>query len=269
MIHEFLIIRECNLFVFDTFTNYLSIIFIPMKLSDSVNKLFLIPTPIAKRKENLVLPEHTVQTIQKLTCFIVEKAQTAQSFLQWINHPTALHDITFRVLNKKTPDHEVISFLKLLDDQSVGLMSEAGAPGVADPGSVFVKLAHEKSIPVVPLVGPSSILLALMASGLNGQQFIFHGYLPREESRRTQKILELERDTQKSGYTHIFMETPHRNSILFDLLLQKLRPSTKLCIAAEITSVDEFIQTNTIKKWKNSSKPDLEKKPALFLINSK
>ena len=240
-----------------------------MKLSESVNKLFLIPTPISKRKENLVLPEHTVQTIQHLTCFIVEKAQTAQSFLQWIEHPTPMYNITFRVLNKKTPAHETISFLKLLDNQSVGLMSEAGAPGVADPGSVLVKLAHEKEIPVVPLIGPSSIPLALMGSGLNGQQFTFHGYLPREESRRTQKIRELEKDTLKSGYTHIFMETPHRNSPLFDLLIQKLRPSTKLCIAADITSPDEFIRTNTIKKWKNSLKPDLEKKPALFLMNAK
>lgn len=240
-----------------------------MNLSDSTNKLFLVPTPIAKRKENLVLPEHTIETTKKLKCFIVEKAQTAQSFLQWIDHPTPLHDITFRVLNKKTPEHEVVSFLKFLDEQSVGLMSEAGAPGVADPGSLLVKLTHEKGIPVVPLVGPSSILLALMASGLNGQQFTFHGYLPLNDSKRLQKIYELERDTLKSGYTHMFMETPHRNSVLFDLLIQKLRLSTKLCIAAGITSDDEFIQTNTIKNWKSRAKPNLDKKPSLFLINAK
>lgn len=239
-----------------------------MKLSDSTKKLYLVPTPIAKRKENMVLPDHTVETTKKLNCFIVEKAQTAQSFLQWIDHPTPLHNITFRVLNKKTPEHEVVSFLKFLDEQSVGLMSEAGVPGVADPGSLLVKLAHEKGVPVVPLVGPSSILLALMASGLNGQQFTFHGYLPLNDSKRIQKIQELERDTIKSGYTHVFMETPHRNSVLFDLLIQKLRPATKLCIAAGITSVDEFIQTSTIKKWKSVTKPDLEKKPALFLINA-
>lgn len=239
-----------------------------MKLSDSTKKLYLVPTPIAKRKENMVLPDHTVETTKKLNCFIVEKTQTAQSFLQWIDHPTPLHNITFRVLNKKTPEHEVVSFLKFLDEQSVGLMSEAGVPGVADPGSLLVKLAHEKGVPVVPLVGPSSILLALMASGLNGQQFTFHGYLPLNDSKRIQRIQELERDTIKSGYTHVFMETPHRNSVLFDLLIQKLRPATKLCIAAGITSVDEFIQTSTIKKWKSVTKPDLEKKPALFLINA-
>lgn len=240
-----------------------------MHVFTSSNKLFLLPTPIAKRKENFVLPEHTIQVIKKLDCFIVEKAQTAQSFLQWIDHPTPLHDITFRVLNKKTPEHEILSFLKLFDDQSVGLMSEAGAPGVADPGSTFVKLAHEKGIQVIPLVGPSSILLALMASGLNGQQFTFHGYLPLNESRRIQKIQALEKDSLKSGYTHIFMETPHRNSDLFDLLVQRLRVSSKLCVAANITSDSEFISTKSVNKWKNSGKPDFEKKPALFLFNAK
>lgn len=235
----------------------------------STNKLYLIPTPISKQKENWVLPAHTVQIIQNLSCFVVEKAQTAQSFLQWIDHPTPLHEMTFRVLNKKTPEHEVFSFIKLLENQSVGLMSEAGAPGVADPGSLLVKLAHEKGIQVVPLVGHSSILLALMASGLNGQHFTFHGYLPINESKRSRKILELERDSLKSGCTHIFMETPHRNKNLFDQLSDSLRPATKLCIAADITSDKEFIETKNIKSWRSTSRPELEKKPALFLINAK
>lgn len=240
-----------------------------MSSVDLPNKLYLLPTPIAKRKENWVLPEHTVQVIHDLKCFVVEKAQTAQSFLQWIDHPTPLHELTFRVLNKKTPEHEIVSFIKLLDHQSVGMMSEAGAPGVADPGSVFVKLAHEKGIRVEPLVGPSSILLALMASGLNGQEFSFHGYLPIDESKRTQNIQELEKDSLRSGYTHIFMETPHRNSNLYDLLTQRLRPSTKLCVAAGITSVSEFIVTKSIRKWRSSKTPALAKKPTLFLINAK
>lgn len=240
-----------------------------MKSSDSSNKLYLLPTPIAKRKENQVLPEHTIQIIKNLNCFIVEKAQTAQSFLQWIDHPTPIYNITFRVLNKKTPDQEIFSFLKLLDSQSVGLMSEAGAPGVADPGSILVNLAHERGVQVVPLVGPSSILLALMASGLNGQQFIFHGYLPINETKRNRKIQEIERDSVKNGYTHIFMETPHRNKNLLDLLLQKLRASTKLCLAAGINSRDEFIKTQNVKKWQSSRQPNLEKKPTLFLINAK
>lgn len=240
-----------------------------MQISETNNNLFLIPTPIAKSKDNLVLPDHTVQVLKKLNCFIVEKVQTAQSFLQWIEHPTPLHEITFRVLNKKTPEHEVISFLKLLENQSVGLMSEAGAPGVADPGAVFTKLVHEKSIQIIPLVGPSSILLALMASGLNGQQFVFHGYLPLEDSKRTQKIEVLERDSFKSGYTHIFMETPHRNNALYKLLLETLRPSTKLCIAVNLTSNKEYIKTKAIKSWMETVRPDLQKVPALFLINVK
>lgn len=240
-----------------------------MSTTDTSNRLYLIPTPIANRRENLVLPEHSVRIIKELKCFIVEKAQTAQNFLQWIDHPTPLYDITFRVLNKKTPEQEIFSFIKLLNDQSVGLMSEAGAPAVADPGSILVKIAHQQEIQIVPLVGPSSILLALMASGLNGQQFTFHGYLPINESQRIKKLQELEKDSLKTGYTHIFMETPHRNINLFDMLIQRLRPSTRLCIAVGITSINEFIKTHTAKEWKNSNRPDLEKKPALFLINSK
>lgn len=240
-----------------------------MQTVENDNKLYLIPTPIAKSKQNHVLPDSTVQIIKQLKCFIVEKIQTAQSFLQWINHPVPLHEITFRVLNKKTPAHEIVSFLKLLDDQSVGLMSEAGAPGVADPGAGFTKLVHEKSIQIVPLVGPSSILLALMASGLNGQQFAFHGYLPLDDSKRYQKLHDLEKDSLRSGFTQIFMETPHRNSTLYTLLLDTLRPSTKLCIAANLTSVEEFIQTKIIRNWKNEPKPELQKIPVLFLINAK
>ncbi|WP_234572604.1 SAM-dependent methyltransferase [Rhodohalobacter sp. 614A] len=240
-----------------------------MQTLRSTNTLYLIPTPIAKSKNNSVLPDYTVQLIKKLNCFIVEKVQTAQSFLQWIDHPTPLHEITFRVLNKKTPEHEVISFLKLLEDQSVGLMSEAGAPGVADPGAVFTKLVHEKDIEIVPLVGPSSILLALMASGLNGQQFSFHGYLPLDDSKRVQKIQELERDSFRSGFTHVFMETPHRNSSIYSLLLETLRPSTKLCIAANLTSDEEYIKTKVIRNWIEEKRPDLQKIPALFLINAK
>lgn len=240
-----------------------------MQNSKSGNKLFLIPTPIAKNKDNLVLPEHTIQVVKSLNCFIVEKIQTAQNFLQWIGHPKPLHTMIFRVLNKKTPDHEAVSFLKLLDREPVGLMSEAGAPGVADPGSNFVKLVHEKGDPVVPLTGPSSILLALMASGLNGQQFSFHGYLPLDESDRSRKIQELEKDSLKSGFTHIFMETPHRNHLLYTLLTRTLRTSTKLCIAADITSEHEFITTKMIKDWNQAAAPDLQKKAALFLINAK
>lgn len=230
--------------------------------------LYLIPTPIARRKENLVLPEHTIEVIRSLDIFVVEKMQTAQSFLQWIDHPTPDYKQTFRVLNKKTPGHEVISFLQLLKEGDVGLMSEAGAPGVADPGAKLADLAHQNNYNVEPLVGPSSILLALMASGLNGQSFAFHGYLPIQESKREKRIQELERESATSSQTQIVMETPHRNMSLFDQLLQTCRPSTKLCIACNLTADDQILKTRRIGDWKNSPKPDLQKKPCLFLLFS-
>jgi 16S rRNA (cytidine1402-2'-O)-methyltransferase len=230
------------------------------------NKLYLIPTPIGKRKENHVLPEHTLEVIRGLSCFVVEKPQTTQSFLQWIKHPVPPYQITFRVLNKKTPDQEIYSFLNLLKEQDVGIMSEAGAPGVADPGAKLVKLAHDNGYEVVPLTGPSSILLALMASGMNGQSFAFHGYLSLNDSARVKQIQELEQESAGQSRTQIFMETPHRNQNLYELLLNKLRPSTRLCVACNITQPDEYIKTRTVHQWKKEAAPDLQKKPCLFLV---
>ena len=235
---------------------------------NSNRTLYLIPTPIGKRKENFVLPEHTINTIKQLNSFVVEKPQTSISFLKWIQHPIPDYELTFRVLNKKTPEQEVFSFLKLFDDGDVGLMSEAGAPGVADPGAIFVQLAHENGIRVVPLVGPSSILMALMASGMNGQQFAFHGYLPINENERLREISRLEDDSKRFQQTQIFMETPHRNLLLFEQLKKTLKPSTRLCIACNITQNDEFIQNKRIFDWSGTENADLEKKPCLFLIHA-
>lgn len=231
--------------------------------------LYLIPTPIGKRKENIVLPEHTIEVIKSLDCFIVEKPQTTISFLKWIEHPLPEFKITFRVLNKKTPDHEVYSYLSLLKKGDVGLMSEAGAPGVADPGSGFVSLVHDNGFRVVPLTGPSSILLALMASGLNGQQFSFYGYLSLRDDERVAEIRFMEEFSLKTGQTQIFMETPHRNQSLFQTLMQSLSAGTKLCVACNLTQPDEFIRTRRVSDWRVSDPPDLQKKPALFLFNSK
>lgn len=228
--------------------------------------LYLIPTPITKRKENLVLPEHTLATVRSLNIFVVEKMKTAESFLQWVKHPIPTYEQTFRVLNKKTPDHEIVSFLQLFQKGDVGLMSEAGAPAVADPGSKLVSLAHQQNYRVEPLTGPSSILLALMGSGLNGQSFSFHGYLPINEHSREKAIRELEKESAFHKRTQIFMETPHRNVVLYEQLIQTCRPSTKLCIACELTSEDQLLQTKSIYEWKSSAAPDLQKKPALFLI---
>ncbi|MCC5940502.1 MAG: SAM-dependent methyltransferase [Balneolaceae bacterium] len=230
--------------------------------------LYLIPTPIGKRKENFVLPEHTIESVKKLTKFVVEKPQTTISFLKWIKHPTPEYQLTFRVLNKKTPEHEIYSFLQLFNDGNVGLMSEAGAPGVADPGALFVQLAHENGIKVVPLVGPSSILMALMASGMNGQSFAFHGYLSINENERIKEISRLEDESKRTKRTQIFMETPHRNRVLFEQLKKTLQPSTRLCIASNITQDDEFIQTKKVHDWNGEPNPDIEKKPCLFLIHA-
>lgn len=236
-----------------------------MKTSSNHN-LYLLPTPIGRTKENNSLPQYTIDVIQKLDCFIVEKSQTALSFLQWINHPKPFHEITFRVLNKKTPDHEIFSFIKLLENNDAGIMSEAGAPGVADPGARLVKLAHEHNINVIPLVGPSSILLALMASGLNGQSFSFRGYLPIDPYKRQKAIGDLETESKGKNMTQIFMETPHRNMVLFDILLKTLKPLTLLSIACNVTMPDQLIKTKSVYDWKRLSAPDLQKKPALFLI---
>lgn len=235
-------------------------------MTTNKGRLFLIPTPLGKQKENTILPEYTLSIVKQLRCFVVEKAQTAQSFLQWIGHPVPDYEITWRVMNKKTPDEEVYGFLKLIKEHDTGLMSEAGAPGVADPGARLVRLAHENEIEVIPLVGPSSILLALMGSGFNGQQFAFHGYLSLNEGTRNREIAELEMESGQKNQTQIIMETPHRNEALIKQLFDKLRPDTQLCIACNLTLPNQYLKTQSIYKWKSSPKPDLQKKPALFLI---
>ena len=238
-------------------------------LSENQTKLYLIPTPIFRQKENTSLPQYTVDKIREIRCFIVEKSQTALSFLQWIDHPVPFHEMTFRVLNKKTPDHEVYSYLKLLKEQNTGILSEAGAPGIADPGARLVSLAHENNISVVPLTGPSSILLALMGSGLNGQAFAFHGYLPINKSKRQKVIQSLQTESTQKKQTQIVMETPHRNEDLFRELLSQLHPSNMLCVANNLTSPDEFLQTKTVGNWEKQKEPDFNKKPTLFLFLSR
>lgn len=232
------------------------------------NKLYLIPTPIGKRLENRVLPEYTLEIVRSLSCFIVEKPQTALRFLKWVNHPLHDYQLTIRVLNKKTPSHEIFSYLKLLEHHHAGLMSEAGAPGVADPGALLVELAHKHDIDVVPLVGPTSILLALMGSGLNGQKFAFHGYLSINDDARKRELKNLEEQSAREQQTQIIMETPHRNQILLKMMVRTLNPATKLCVASNLTMEDQLIMMKRIADWQQSELPDLQKKPALFLMNA-
>ena len=228
--------------------------------------LYLIPVPLGSTPIDRVLPDYNKSIVLQLRHFIVEDVRTARRFLKKLERSIEIDDLNFYVLNKRTPKSEFYNFLApLLRGESIGLMSEAGCPAVADPGSDVVAIAHEKKIKVVPLVGPSSILLSVMASGFNGQSFSFHGYLPIQGEQRVQKIKDLERRVYTDDETQIFIETPYRNQQMVDDLLKNCKEQTKLCIAANITCEDESILTKTIQEWKKST-PQLAKIPCIFLL---
>jgi len=229
-------------------------------------KLYLIPTPLAADTLSS-LPSHTIDIIHRLEVFIVEKAKTCRRFVSATKHPMPIHDLIFVELNKHDPVANLPIIKSLFADyDEVGFMSEAGCPGVADPGSEFVWQAHEKGIEVVPLVGPSSILLALMASGLNGQNFQFHGYLSPKKDQLRRELLHLEKTSRPQYTTQIFIETPYRNRAMIEILFNSLHPDTKLCIAANITGPDSYIRTYRIRQWKNIKLPDFHKIPCIFLF---
>lgn len=229
--------------------------------------LYLIPVTLGKTPENNTIPEYTLQIIRKLDVLIVENIQSASKFLQWVGNTIPEYKIDFYQLNKNTPDHEIFSFLKPLKaGRDAGIISEAGAPAVADPGAKMVKMAHQNKIKVVPLTGPSSILLALMSAGFNGQQFAFHGYLPIDSKKRKQMIIQLEGESRRHSKTQIFMEAPHRNNEMLKDIIEICSPETRLCTATDLTLPDELIISKTIAEWKTDEKPDLHKKPTIFLI---
>lgn len=232
--------------------------------------LYLIPTTLGKTKENNSLPEYTLSVLRQLDVLIVENIQTAVKFLQWVGDTVPEFKIEFYALNKNTPDQEIFTFLKpLKSGKNVGLMSEAGVPAVADPGAKMVKMAHQNGIKVVPLVGPSSILLALMASGFNGQEFAFHGYLPIDSGKRKQAIVQLEGESRRHDRTQIFMETPYRNNEMLKSLLEICSAETRLCTATDITLETEEIISKQISEWSSAPLPNLQKRPTIFLIYSK
>lgn len=208
----------------------------------------------------------TIDVIAELRHFIVENAKSARAFLKSVNYPHALQDIVFLTLDEHTPESELPRLLAPLENGSpCGLLSEAGCPGVADPGAALVRRAHAKGIRVIPLVGPSSILLALMASGLNGQRFCFHGYLPVESAQRCRRIAELEAASRRDDAAQIFIETPYRNQSLLQAIFDTCRPDTLLCVAADITLPRETIGTRTIVAWKKNP-PQLQRRPTVFLL---
>ncbi|TVQ68916.1 MAG: SAM-dependent methyltransferase [Balneolaceae bacterium] len=229
-------------------------------------RLFLIPTPLGPHPENQVLPEHVIRTVHRLDTFFVERIRQANSFLRWINHPVPDFKCRFYELNKHTPGEDLLEMVSLLKNGSDGgIITEAGCPGVADPGSELVRLAHESGIDVVPLTGPSSILLALMASGMNGQAFAFHGYLPRPGRERTERIRFLENESAKRNLTQVFMETPYRNNDLLKELVRELADTTRLCVASDLTLPEEQIISCRVTDWRKR-KVDLDKRPSIFLL---
>lgn len=228
--------------------------------------LFLIPVTLGDTEHRRVLPEYNLEVIRGIRHFIVENVRTARRFLKKADPAIVIDDLTFYELNKHTSPEEVAGYLApLAKGESVGVISEAGCPAVADPGADVVAIAQRKRYPVVPLVGPSSIILSVMASGFNGQSFAFHGYLPIDANERTNTIKKLEERIYSENQTQLFIETPYRNQKLVEELIRLCRPSTKLCIASNITCADEFIQTRPVKDWAGKI-PDLAKKPTIFLI---
>jgi 16S rRNA (cytidine1402-2'-O)-methyltransferase len=231
--------------------------------------LYLIPVPMGEEgKPHDVLPAQVMEITRTLRFFIAESAKTCRAFLKQVEMPVPLQEIAVESYGKHDRTETATSqFLKpLLDGHNVGLVSEAGCPAVADPGSEVVRAAHAKGIKVVPLVGPSSLLLSLMASGFNGQQFRFHGYLPIDKEERVQWIRDMEYDANKHHITQLFIETPFRNMQLFEALMSTLRAETALCIASDLTMPGESAVTKAVREWKKEKAPELHKVPAVFLI---
>jgi len=229
-------------------------------------KLYMIPTTLGDTSIERVLPPDLTQLISSIQVFIVENIRTARRFLKKVNPAIVIDDLTFFELNQHSEKKEISRFLEPNQQGlDIGIISEAGCPGVADPGAEVVKIAHTKNIQVVPLVGPSSILLALMASGMSGQNFAFNGYLPIKNPEKSLQIKMLEKRMQTENQTQIFIETPYRNAQLLDELLKNCDPQTMLCIAVDITLDTEFILSKPVSYWKTHL-PDIQKRPAIFMI---
>lgn len=228
--------------------------------------LYLIPSTIGSDKVNYTMPQETLQVIHGLDEFIVENLRAARRFLRKAGYSRQFNYTKFNILNEHTSESTLPSFLESTSaGKSIGLLSEAGCPCIADPGAKIVAIAHQTGIKVKPLTGPSSIFLALMASGFNGQNFVFHGYLPIDNKARRKSLKDLEKQAKQNNQTQVFMETPYRNNRLLQNILESLSASTLLCIASEITTDNEFIETRSIGLWKNQV-PDLHKKNTVFLI---
>ncbi|GAB3509501.1 SAM-dependent methyltransferase [Spirosoma knui] len=229
--------------------------------------LYLIPTLLADDTFEQVLPPTIREIIDKTDAYFVENIRSARRFITGLKTSRVIDETLFHELNKDTPPADTRQQIQELMERkrNAGVLSEAGCPGVADPGAVVVSMAHTLGWRVEPLVGPSSILLALMASGMSGQSFIFHGYLPIDRQDRARSIRHLEKEAQQRQQTQIFMETPYRNDALFADVVANCQPNTRLCVACNVTAPDAFVRTLTIREWKSQT-PDLRKKPTVFLL---
>jgi len=229
--------------------------------------LYLIPVPLGPTPPEFSLPANVLSTVRPLRYFVVEQAKTARAFLKAVGTDTALQELHLEELNEHTKTDALDHLLApLRAGHDVGLLSEAGCPAVADPGANLVALAQNERIRVVPLIGPSSILLALMASGLNGQRFAFQGYLPAKELERNKALRELETESRKRQQTQIFIETPYRNRALFEAILQNCQPATRVTVATDISLPSENIRTCSIQAWKKETPPEIERRPTVFLL---
>lgn len=228
--------------------------------------LYLIPVTLGETDIEKVLPAYNKEIILGIKHFIVEDVRSARRFLKKVERSINIDELTFYPLNKHTSPEAISGYLKPLQEGNpMGVISEAGCPAVADPGADVVAIAQRKNLKVVPLVGPSSIILSVMGSGFNGQSFAFHGYLPIEPNERAKRIKTLEQRVYSENQTQLFIETPYRNHKMMEDIVKNCRPQTKLCIAANITCEGEFIKTKTIKEWQGKL-PDLNKIPCIFLI---
>ncbi|HET7360854.1 MAG TPA: SAM-dependent methyltransferase [Salinimicrobium sp.] len=231
-----------------------------------LGRLFLVPTTLGNNNPMEVLPITVNNIVEQTDIYIAENEKTARKFIKNLVPEKNQATLKFSLLNKFTDPAEIPTFLEpCKNGQNIGLLSEAGCPGIADPGAEIVKIAHSERIKVVPLVGPSSILLAMMASGMNGQNFAFNGYLPIEKAARKQEIKQLERISLEKNQAQVFIETPYRNNKMLEELLKHLHPSTRICIACDLTLPTEYVVSKSVLEWKKQ-KTDLHKRPAIFIL---
>ncbi len=233
----------------------------------ALGTLYMVPVTLGDDNLSYVIPADVIKAVQNLEYFVVENEKSARRFLGSVKTNKPVRELNFQLLNEHSAEKDLPALIApLLAGHDVGMLSEAGCPGVADPGATLTALAHRKGIKVAPLVGPSSILLSLMASGFNGQQFTFLGYLPSDKAARINKLKDIEKQSQRLNETQIFIETPYRNQHMLEDILASCGANTKLCIARNVSLETEFVVSKTIAEWKKSELPDLHKQPTVFLL---